>query len=134
MNKRRVGIISVLSFLIIACLFVGVFFMIRNRKEEEIVKNAVVIVELKENMNAEFLSEVRVSDFIDNINGVIEDDYLINTKELGEKEIKFKYTNDDGIKLDQSFKINVVDTVTGIAMKTTPKQNYKYNDGTGFFS
>ena len=62
-------------------------------------------------MNAEFLSEVKVSDFIENINGTIEDDFFIETNELGEKEVNFKYINDDGVKLNQSFKINVVDTI-----------------------
>ena len=43
-------------------------------KEQEIVKNAKIIVDLKENLTVSFFSEHKVSDFIENINGELLDD------------------------------------------------------------
>lgn len=114
MSKKRITVIIVLIILILVCTFVGMFFLVKNKEEENKIKNAVVVLELKENLNVEFLSEVSVSDFIENINGKIVDDYIIDTKELGEKKISFDYINDDGIKLKQSFNINVVDTIAPV--------------------
>ena len=56
------------------------------------------------------MSKVKVSDFITNINGTIVDDYYIDTKKLGEKNVAFEYINDENIKLKKSYKINIVDT------------------------
>ena len=78
------------------------------------IKNAVIIVELKEDLNTEFLSDVKVSDFITNINGKIINDYKIDTKNIGKKEIKFEYINEDNIKIKQSFSINIIDTTAPV--------------------
>ena len=77
--------------------------------EEEKLENATIIVDLKEDMNVAFYSEVKVSDFITNINGTIIDDYQINTKTLGKKKVRFEYINDENIKVPYSYTINIVD-------------------------
>lgn len=117
MKKKNFIISFILCFFIILFLVVGTYFLLQHqenerlREAEEKIKNAKVIVNLREDMNAEFLSEVRVSDFIESINGKIKNDYLINTKELGEQDVDFEYINEDGVKIKQSYKVNVVDTV-----------------------
>ena len=73
------------------------------------VKNAIVKVELKDNLEADFADTLRVSSFIKKINGKIVDDYVIDTDSLGMKKINFQYINDDGIKIKYSYEINVVD-------------------------
>ncbi len=78
------------------------------------IKHAIVIIELKDNLNTDFLSEVKVSDFINNINGKIIDDYKIDTTKVGEKTIYFEYINDDNIKLKKSYNINIVDNTPPI--------------------
>lgn len=113
MNKRNIIIKIILIILIIVFLALGTFFFIKH-KEEEKIKNATIIVDLKQNLNAEFYSDIKVSDFIENINGTIVDDYKIDTTILGEKKIKFEYINDEDIKLKQTYKINVVDTVAPV--------------------
>ena len=78
------------------------------------IKNAVVIMELKDNLETDFLSKVKVSDFITNLNGTIINDYVIDTKKIGPKVIDFEYINEDNIKLKKSYSINVVDKTSPI--------------------
>lgn len=105
MKKKTIAIIglTILSIIIIVFLSITIY------KDIEI-KNAKIVVELKDNLETEFLSNVKVSDFINNINGTISNDYLIDTKTIGEKEVKFEYINEDNIKIKYSYKINVKDT------------------------
>lgn len=114
MKKTKIIIIVVVILIILS---IGVYFLskgINKKIEEEKIKNATVIVELKSDLTTEFLSKVHVSDFITNINGTIIDDYEIDTKTIGTKEVKFEYINDENIKLKQTYSINVVDTVAPI--------------------
>lgn len=75
------------------------------------IKNAKIEVILTDTLSLEFTDKKKVSDFISSINGKIIDDYIIDSTKLGKKEIKFKFINEENIKLDYSFYINVVDTV-----------------------
>ena len=74
------------------------------------IKTATVKVVLKKDLNVEFNSKVKVADLIESINGKILTNYKIDTTKLGEKEIEFKFRNDENIKLKYTFKINIVDT------------------------
>lgn len=107
----------VICIIVIILLGILVFALLKYRAqkiEEEKIKNAVVIVELKEDLETEFLSKVKVSDFITNINGKIVNDYLIDTTKIGEKKIKFEYINDDNIRLKQEYTINIKDTTAPV--------------------
>lgn len=79
--------------------------------EEELIKDAIVIVDLKQDTTASFYSIKKVSDYIENINGTIINDYLIDTTELGSKEVEFEYINDDGIIVPYSYTINIIDDI-----------------------
>ncbi len=70
---------------------------------------AKIEVDLVDNLEVEFNSKVKVSDFIKSINGTILDDYQIDTTKLGNKEIEFKFKNDDNIKVKYQYNINIVD-------------------------
>lgn len=104
-NKKIVIIISIIIILLISAILIG----LKVYKEEKI-KNAKIVVELKDTLETEFLSKVKVSDFITNINGEIINDYLIDTKSIGEKEITFQYINEENIKIKYSYKLNIKDT------------------------
>ena len=104
MNKKTIVIAS-LGILVVLLIFLGLKI---NKKIE--LKNAKIIVELKEDLETEFLSKVKVSDFITNINGLITNDYNIDTTIIGEKEIKFEYINEDNIKIPYSYELNIKDT------------------------
>lgn len=105
MKKRILIVISILVFSVIF-IFLGIKLYSYLK-----VKYAKIEVELSNNLNLEFTSIKKVSDFIESINGKIVDDYTIDSSKLGEKEVKFTYINDDNIKINYSFNIDVVDTV-----------------------
>lgn len=116
MDKKSI-IIIVSSIIAIAGIFGVVKFGLytyEKEKEEEIIREAVVEVELAEDLIAPFNSKKRVSDFITSINGEIVDDYLIDTIELGNKNVSFEFVNDDGIKVPYSYVVEVKDTTPPI--------------------
>lgn len=78
---------------------------------QEILKTATIIVDTKDNLDVSFYSDVKVSDFIENINGTIVDDYKINTQSLGKKKIKFEYINEENIRIPYAYTINVKDDI-----------------------
>lgn len=78
------------------------------------IKTAKVEIRLVKDLNIEFASKIKVSDLIESINGKILDDENIDTTKLGEQKIKFKFRNEENIKLTYKFKINIVDTVAPI--------------------
>ena len=96
--KLLIIILSILTFVI--GLIVGVYTYRIKTAKIDITFN---------NLEVEFNDKVSVSSFIKFINGKIIDDYKINTTELGSQEINFQYINDDNIKINYSFNIEVVD-------------------------
>lgn len=102
-NKKLILIICIVVGIIL--LSVGGFLLYKYIE----IKNAVVKVVLKDNLESNFADTLRVSSFIESINGKIVDDYYLNTDSLGKKKIDFEYINDDGIKIKYNYEINVVD-------------------------
>ena len=104
MDKKKV--IIIISIVVgILLISIGGYFLYRYIR----VKTAKVEIKLVENLEAEFADTLRVSSFIESINGKIVDDYVIDTEKLGKKDINFEYVNDDGIKIKYSYVIDVVD-------------------------
>ena len=95
-NKKLILIISIVVGIIL--LSVGGFLLYKYIE----IKNAVVKVVLKDNLEADFVDTLKVSSFIESINGKIVNDYYLNTDSLGKKKIDFEYINDDGIKIKLS--------------------------------
>lgn len=73
------------------------------------IKNATIEIKLVENLSLNFNDTKKVSDFIESINGVIIDDYEIDSTQIGTKLITFKFINDENIKLEYSFNIDIID-------------------------
>jgi len=111
MKKNK--IIDIVLVLGITLVSIGFIYLgiseYKKYKEEERIKNAIIKVELIDNLNVQFNNEIYVMDLIDSINGTIIDNYKIDTSVVGVKEISFKYINEEDIKVPFSFKINVVD-------------------------
>ena len=105
-RKYKIILIILLPILLILLIFgtIKLYNYIR-------IKNAKIEVVLKEDMTAEFNSNVKVSDYIESINGKIIDNYKIDTTKLGVQNIEFKFINDDNIKVSYSYEINIVDTI-----------------------
>ena len=106
MNKKiKIVLIVISSILIISGLFYGIKKYISYLK----IKNAVILIDYEDDLTLEFGEVKKVSDFIKSINGKIINDEMIDSTVLGEKIINYEYINDDGIKLKQEFKVNVLD-------------------------
>lgn len=104
MNKKK--IIIIISIVVgILLLSTGGYFLYKYIR----VKTAKVEVKLSEKLEANFADTLRVSSFIESINGKIVDDYVIDTDKLGKKTINFEFVNEDGIKIKYSYVIDVVD-------------------------
>lgn len=96
-------IITFSSILVIIITLAGYFFY-----KDYQLKKAIKIVKLN-TREVEVYSDLRVKDILESINGELLTNPKINTKELGKKEIKFEYLNDDNIKIPYSIEIEVVD-------------------------
>ncbi len=106
---------KIIIILTIILLLVGIYFLYGYLR----VKFAKVNITYKEDLSTEFLSEVHVSDFIASINGTITDDFLINTKVVGDEQITYTYINEDNIKLKQKFTIKVIDTTKPLILMSS---------------
>lgn len=102
MNKKIliIGMVVFSSLLIT----IGSVFLYQKYK----VDHAVKIVNIKMH-EVEVYSDVMLSDLITSMNGHLIKDKKINTDKLGSYEVVFDYINDDDIKVNYSFSINVVD-------------------------
>lgn len=106
--KKIILFLVILIIFSVSCAF---YFNYREaKKQEELIKNAKIEISTIDNLDIEFLTKLKVSDLITSINGKIVDDYYINTKEVGKKNIEFIFINDDNIRLNYSIDINIVDT------------------------
>ena len=110
MMKKIVNVILVIGILLVVVGFsmLGIE-RYKDYKESERIKNAIIKVELVNNLNVPINNEVYVMDLISSINGNIIDNYKIDTTSLGIKDVTFKFINEENIKVPYSFKINVVD-------------------------
>ncbi len=115
MKKKYLIAILVFCLVLNTVLLTTIIIPAYSHKQEkelaEKIKNATIKVTLKDDLQASFLSNVKVSDFILDLNGTIKDDFKINTSKIGEKEVSFKYINDEELEVPYSFKINVVDDI-----------------------
>ena len=105
---RRV-IIGFVVIILIGCLAYGGYLGYQRYQELEKIRNAKVEITYKEDLTLEWNSDARTSDFIESINGQIVEDNKINTKKLGKQTINYEFVNDDGIRLKQSYEVEVVD-------------------------
>lgn len=105
MNKKAL-IILIISLISLLIIFIGtkLYQFIR-------IKTAKIEIELVDNLRLEFNDNKKVSEFIENINGVIIDDYVIDSSKVGTQTVFFDFVNDDGIKLKYSYDIEIVDDV-----------------------
>lgn len=109
-QNKKLTIILIISLIIIIVLITqAIIPCIDMYKEQQKIKNATVIVELKEDLELNFYSETKLSDLIVNINGELTEDITINTKEIGTNKVTFKYVNDENIEIPYTFEYTVVD-------------------------
>ena len=107
--KNKIIIIGVIVLLII---FVGIGSLLGYRAYQQWrIANAEIIVELNDNLEVDVFSDVKLSSLIKSINGELIKDFSINTKKVGKQAVTFDYVNDDDIKVNYTFEIDVVDKI-----------------------
>ena len=62
-------------------------------EEQENKRIDAEAVTLKENLTIEFGKEAKVSDFLENLNGELINDYKIDTEKLGDIQVSFDFIN-----------------------------------------
>lgn len=108
MKKFFISII-ISSVLITSIITIGI---VRIKKENDQIDRESVT--LREDLTVEFGKEVKVSSFIDKLNGQMLNDFIIETDELGTKEITFEFLNIKNKHKKATFNIEIID-------KTAPK-------------
>ena len=96
------------GIVIIGCLIV--IFLYQYLR----VKYAKIEVTLESVLEVPLRSQVKASDMIVSLNGTLIEDPMIDTSDIGMKELKIFFRNDDGIKVSYVFSVKVVDNVAPI--------------------
>lgn len=105
--KQKLPIIIISAILVIfIAIGVGIYTVREIKENERIDREAVT---LKQDLTIEFGQKVKVSDFIENLNGEYIDDYEIDTEHLGSIKVAFEYYNIKNKKRNYSFEINTKD-------------------------
>lgn len=104
-DRMRKKIIIILIAVLLSFSIYKIYSYIR-------IKTAKIEIVLVDDLKLEFNEKKKVSDFIKSINGKITDDYIIDSSKLDKKDVKFEFINNDNIKLQYTFQIEVVDTVS----------------------
>ncbi len=102
--KKKVFIMSGILIVIFVLAISGYFFY-----QDWRVRHAIIQVTLKEDLNLEVYSHVKLKDLIQDINGKIEKNLTINTQKLGTQTIHFDYINEENIRVPYEFKVKIVD-------------------------
>lgn len=97
--------------IIIVVVLVGAFGIRCGLDAAEDRRIDAEAVTLKENLVVEFNQPVRVSDFIENLNGEYVEDFVVDTARVGQNEVEFEYINIKNKKRTSRFNIEVVDTM-----------------------
>lgn len=124
------GIKIVIILLVVIVLIIGLIFAYKKYQEyleEERIRNAIVKIEYIDPLEVEFNTDVKLSDLITSINGTLIDDVIIDTSVVGEKEINFKYINEEDIKVPRSVIVKIVDKTPPVIWLSGV---YKVNVGT----
>ena len=100
--------IIILIIILMIILVLGIGFWIYKIDEENKRIDAEAVT-LKENLIIEFGEKARVSDFIENLNGSLIDDYEIDTEKLGSIIVSFDYINIKNKKRKYEFEIKTID-------------------------
>ena len=100
--KKRILLIIILIIIIT----IGIWLYLDIKENKRIDAEAVT---LSEDLTVEFGKDVKISDFIENLNGTLLENYKIDTEYLGQKEVYFEFLNIRNKKRKANFTITVVD-------------------------
>lgn len=104
--------ILIIGLFIVLTIFITVIItiaLIKTKKENERIDAEAVT--LKENLTIGFGEKVKVSDFLQNLNGTILNDYIIDTERIGTCEVSFEFLNIKNKKKVATFYIEIIDKI-----------------------
>ncbi len=103
--------VSTIIIILIIIVIIGVtgFCIWMYNEEQENKRIDAESVTLKENLTIEFGKEVKVSDFLENLNGELVNDYKIDTEKLGDIQVSFDFINIKNKKRTATFNIKTID-------------------------
>ena len=101
--KKKISLRTVYLIIILLSLLItlGTITYLRLTNNEGIF--------FKDNLTTTFREKVYISNFISYIDGTLIDDYLVDTKEVGPKELNINFKNKYGFIVSKSININVLD-------------------------
>ena len=86
-------------------------------------------VSLQDDLTANFGSEVKISDFLINLQGELIEDSTLPTTELGPRQVSFEYVNQKGRRRTSSFTIEIVDRTAPQIYGSSSYTVYRGYDG-----
>ena len=101
--KKKISLRTVYLIIILLSLLItlGTIIYLRLTNNEGIF--------FKDNLTTTFREKVYISNFISYIDGTLIDDYLVDTNEVGVKELNINFKNKYGFIVSKSININVLD-------------------------
>ena len=102
MKKKIIIISAIVIVVVIVIISLIIYFNVRI-----VVDNSGFT--LKDDLTVNVYSDVKVKDFIENIDGKVVDNNKIKTTELGKVEVEFIYLNSDNRKRKGIFEVEVKD-------------------------
>jgi len=102
LDKKKIIIVPVILVVVILAISLIIYFNTRI-----VVDNSAFT--LKDDLTVNVYSDVKVKDFIKDIDGEVIDNNKINTIELGTVDVEFIYLNSDGKKRKGTFEVLVKD-------------------------
>lgn len=120
-SKLKFTVTIVATILLLALITIDTVIIIDARETRRL---DAISVSIKPDTTIGFAEDVKVSDFLEHLDGTLVEDFTINTEQLGQQTINFEYINIKNRKRPASFTINVIDDVApqifGIAAYTVP--------------
>ena len=108
LDKMKKRYIFLIILFVIILISIGIFIIIDIQKEKQ---EDAVAVTFNDDLTVEFDTNVKVSEFIKELQGELIDDFYVNTESLGSQTVTFQYKSIRNKKKTRTFNINVVDTV-----------------------
>lgn len=105
-TSKKILITVIIAVIVTIIATIGIWSFCNMLENKRLDKTSVV---LKDDLAVSFGKEVKVSDFLADLQGKIVDDYTIDTHTLGEKTVAFDYVNIKNKKRTANFQIKVVD-------------------------
>lgn len=113
-KKISLGNVYFIVILLSLLITLGTITYLRLTTTEGIIFN--------DNLKVEFMRDVYVSNFIENIDGKLISDYKVDTNEVGKKDIVITFKNMYGFIVSKNLTIEVIDVTSPTVIVSSPYQ------------